>query len=73
MEKTEFLEELKDALMIENDSFNEETELNMTSLTTLSVIALIDENFDMQIKASDLAKITKAKEIINLIGPDRFK
>lgn len=72
MEKMKFLNELKDILELEDDNINEESEIHLTSLSTLSLMAFIYENFEIQAKASDLHKITHVGDIMNLIGKDRI-
>ncbi|MGA1977592.1 MAG: hypothetical protein ABSG89_07020 [Bacteroidales bacterium] len=72
MERNIFFERLSE--IFEHDSeLDEETSLNLTSLTTLSIIVFIDENFNKRIKASELKNITKVKDIIRLIGEDNIK
>ncbi len=65
--------DLKEALMIEDAEINEATEIHLTSLTTLSVIAFIDENFDKQVRASDLKSIQNISSLINLIGKENIE
>jgi acyl carrier protein len=72
MKKLDFYSELKDALMIDEVEFNDKTGINLTSLATLSVIALIDENFDKQVKASDLKNVRVVSDLINLIGSENL-
>jgi acyl carrier protein len=68
MKKSDFFLELKDALMSEDDEINENTEIHLTSLTTLSIIAFIDENFDKQVKSVDLKSVRNVSRLIDLIG-----
>jgi acyl carrier protein len=72
MQKSDFLLEVENVLM-SDDRLNEDSGVNLTSLATLSLIAFIDENFDMQVNAADLKKITTVKDIINLIGVEKIK
>jgi len=65
--------DLKEALMIEDAEINEATEIHLTSLSTLSVIAFIDENFDKQVRASDLKSIQNISSLINLIGKENIE
>lgn len=73
MKKSDFFSELKDALMLDDIEFNETSEIHLTSLSTLSIIAFIDENFDKQVKATDIKNIHNASDLINLIGADRLE
>ncbi|MCE5348144.1 MAG: hypothetical protein LLG13_17915 [Bacteroidales bacterium] len=72
MKKSVFFTELKDALMLEDDSINESTQVRLTSLSTLGVIAFIDENFNKQVKAADLREVKIIDDLINLIGPENL-
>lgn len=70
MEK-EFLEKLKEALEIEDrelvltDKFREYPEWN--SLAFLSVIAMIDEEYDVIIEGKDFRKLETVGDIISAI------
>ena len=68
MKKSDFFSELKDALIIDDIEIDEKTEIHLTSLATLSIIAFIDENFDKQVKASDIRNIHNVSDLISLIG-----
>ena len=73
MKKSDFFSELKDALMLDDIEINETSEIHLTSLSTLSIIAFIDENFDKQVKATDIKNIHSVSDLINLIGADRLE
>lgn len=74
MEK-EFLEKLKEALEIEDrelvltDKFREYPEWN--SLAFLSVIAMIDEEYDVIIEGKDFRKLETVGDIISAINERR--
>jgi acyl carrier protein len=70
MKKAVFLSELKNALMIEEETINETTGVHLTSLTTLSVIAFIDEFFNKQVDAAALKRIESIADLIVLIGAE---
>lgn len=71
MKKQDFFVALEDYLEITN--VNESYELELTSINILSVIALVDENFDMQFKAVELKSIKIVQELMNLIGVEKFE
>jgi acyl carrier protein len=73
MKRIDFFSELRDALMIDESEIDENTEIHLTSLSTLSIIVFIDENFDKQLKASDIKNIRNASDLINLIGVENIK
>lgn len=72
MKKSVFLSELKDALMIEAEVIDETTQVQLTSLSTLIVIAFIDEYFSKQVEASALRNIKNIADLIVLIGPENI-
>jgi acyl carrier protein len=72
MEQKSFFNELYDILEIEDDELNEETAINLTSLATLSVMAFVYENFEKQVKASELQKVKYVKDLMSLIGAENF-
>ena len=73
MEKQEFLDKLKESLELEDDIIDNKTILNISSLTTLSLIVFIDENFGKQFKAIELKNIVTVKDLINLIGENTIQ
>jgi acyl carrier protein len=72
MDRNTFINEVKDILEIEDDELIAESEIHLTSLSTLSMMAFIYENFDRQVKASELQKISQLKDLMNLIGYDNL-
>lgn len=76
MEK-EFLKKLKEALEIEDrelsltDKFREYPEWD--SLAFLSVIAMIDEEYDVIIEGKDFKKLETVSDIVNEINIRRSK
>jgi len=72
MDKNIFFNELKDILELEDDNITEQTGINLTSLSTLSVMAFIYENFEKQVKTSDLHKVEYIQDLITLIGTEYF-
>ena len=71
MERINFFDQLKDVLELDG-IVNENTILHLTSLATLSVIVLVDENFDKQIKATDLKNVSSVQGLMDLIGINNF-
>ena len=72
MKRSDFFSELKDALMLDDIEINETSEIHLTSLSTLSIIAFIDENFDKQVKASDIRNIHSVSDLMELIGNENI-
>ena len=70
MKKQEFYFALEEYLEIEN--LKESSNLDLTSMDILSVIALVDENFDKQLKASDLKSVKSVLGLMKLIGQENF-
>jgi len=75
----DFINELKDALEIEDEDQEITLETNLKeleeydSLSVLSIIAMIDKNFSKQIPSLDFIKITTIKSLMDLIGKEYFK
>ena len=79
MKTKDFINELKEALEIEDEDQEITLETNLKdleeydSLSVLSIIAMIDKNFGKQIPSSDFIKITTIKSLIDLIGKKYFQ
>jgi len=78
MEKSEFIEELKDALEIDaSEDITEETNLRdlvgFDSLGVIVIIAMIDQSFGKQLSSSDFQKITTVGSLIKIIGEENFE
>ena len=79
MKTADFMNELKDALEIEDEDQEITLETNLKdleeydSLSVLSIIAMIDKNFGKQIPSLDFIKITTVKSLMDLIGKDYFE
>lgn len=79
MKKKEFIDELKDALEIEDEDQEITIETNLKdleeydSLSVLSIIAMIDKNFGKQIPSSDFSKVTTVSSLMELIGKEHFE
>lgn len=74
MKKSDFYTELIDILELDSDvEIKEETPLNLDSLKVLSIIAMIDESFDLQFSADKLKLLTDVKSLIDLIGSDKLE
>jgi acyl carrier protein len=71
MKKAIFFEELKDILELDG-IIDESTTLHLTSLAILSIIVLVDENFDKQIRNVDLKNVSSVKSLMVLIGLENF-
>jgi len=69
MKKIDFINELKELLEIEGELL-ETTPLHLTSLSTLTVIVFLDENFNKRVKAVDLKNVSTIKDLINLTGSE---
>ena len=79
MKTEDFINELKDALEIEDEDQEITLETNLKeleeydSLSILSIIAMIDKNFSKQIPSSDFLKITTVSSLMELIGKEYFQ
>ena len=79
MKTADFMNELKDALEIEDEDQEITLETNLKdleeydSLSVLSIIAMIDKNFGKQIPSSDFVKVTTVNSLMGLIGKEYFE
>lgn len=73
MKKSEFISELKGILEIDNKVVDETTQIQLTSLTILVVIAFIDENFNKQVASASLENVQSIADLITLIGCENFE
>lgn len=72
MSKQELLEELQE--LLEFDGTLSETSMleEVDSMNLLSLMAFLDENFNIQKTAEELKKIKSVKGVIELIGKDNI-
>lgn len=74
-----FINELKEALEIEDEDQEITLETNLKdleeydSLSVLSIIAMIDKNFGKQIPSTDFTKVTTVSSLMDLIGKKYFE
>ena len=79
MKTEDFINELKEALEIEDEDQEITLETNLKeleeydSLSVLSIIAMIDKNFDKQIPSADFIKNTTVSSLMDLIGKEHFQ
>ena len=79
MKIDDFINELKEALEIEDEDqeITLETDLKeleeYDSLSVLSIIAMIDKYFGKQISSSDFIKVTTISSLMDLIGKEYFQ
>lgn len=72
MLKSKFFSELKELLEEDND-LNENSPITLSSLANLAIIAYVDENFEKQVKTSELKAITKVQDLMRMIGIENFE
>lgn len=77
MEKKVFFEKLADALELEDIVLDEDTDLleldEYDSLSTLSIIALVDQEMGIKITGSQFLSITTVGSLMKIIGDENFK
>jgi acyl carrier protein len=78
MKKSDFLSSMRDSLEISSVEYlTEETVLKelgeYNSMFLLTIIAFIDENFDMQLNAEQLLSVTTIRSLMDLIGHEKFE
>lgn len=77
MKKNEFVNQLSEYCEFENNNFTLDTLLKSIdeydSLAVMSIIAFVDENFQMKLTGVQLRELTDFKSLIVLIGVDKFE
>lgn len=76
MKTSVFLEKLREELE-EDQELNLDTKLNdlenYDSISLLSVIAFVDENFNQQLDVNHFKDMETVSDLINIIGPENFE
>lgn len=78
MKTEDFTKELKEVLEMEDADQKITLKTNLRdlegydSLSVLSIIAMIDKNFNKQIPAPDFVKVTTVSSLMELIGKEHF-
>ncbi len=72
MKKNYFFEELIEIFELDEEQISEETTILLDSLSMLSTIAFLDENFDKRVSAEELRGITKVMDLIKLVGKENL-
>jgi acyl carrier protein len=71
MDKSLFFKGIQETLELTRE-VNEDTLIHLTSLSTLVIIAFVDENFKKRVKVADIKNIKNVSDLMNLIGMDNF-
>jgi len=71
MEKSAFYEEIADIFELEEE-VDATTPIGVDSLAMLSLIALFDENFGMQLTGDHLKNVYKVSDLMVIAGEDKF-
>jgi acyl carrier protein len=76
METSKFLALLTEYMEVESCSLSVDTELKslpeFSSLSIMSIIALVDEHFGKTISAKELGGLVSVKDLMALIGMENF-
>lgn len=76
MKTSVFLEKLREELE-EDQELSLDTKLNdlenYDSISLLSVIAFVDENFNQQLDVNHFKDMETVSDLINIIGPENFE
>ncbi len=76
MKKEVFFEELAECLEIEDVQFSESTILkeldDYDSMAVMSLIAFVDEKFNLELSAEKINGITNLESLMSLIGKEKF-
>ena len=76
MKKKDFLNLLEEILEVDENTLTGEEELesldNWNSLSMISLIAMVDENFDVTLEPTKIAESTTIQDIVDMVG-DRIE
>lgn len=76
MKTSDFISKLKESLEVEDTMVGVDTELKSLegydSLSILSIITLVDENFNKRLTANQFKTLTTVKSLMDLIGSEIF-
>lgn len=77
MKKKEFIKQLSEFCEFSESDFSSDTKLKSIdgydSMAIMSMIAFIDENFNMKITATQINSLNDFESLINLIGKEKFE
>lgn len=77
MEKSVFFNAIRDGLEVESQTITEETNLKelpeFDSIGVMALIATVDELLGKTLTAKDLANITTVRNLMELIGIEKFE
>jgi acyl carrier protein len=73
MKKEIFYNELIKVLELKVDSINENTQLFLDSLDTLTIISLTDKHFNKDIDTTQLTYVSSVKNLMEIIGLENFE
>lgn len=73
MTETEFIDELIDILELEEKDVTLETLIFLDSLSILSIIAFLDQNFSKKATADELKKVSSINDILLLAGEENIR
>jgi len=71
MKKSEFFNEIADIFELEEE-VNEKTFISIDSLALLSLIALFDDNFGIELTGESVEDATKVADLMKIAGPDNI-
>ena len=76
MRKSEFIDQLKEALELEDMELTAGTSLRdleeFDSLAAMYLIAMVDESFGKELSADEIRSITTVSSLIDIIGEENF-
>ena len=74
MRKEMFYTKLAEALEREDSAMDSSTSLKgLDSLSTMSIIAFVDEHFKARLNARQLSEMTRVRDLMSTIGEHHFE
>tara|TARA_B110000093_G_C12792379_1_gene335245 strand:- start:28 stop:249 length:222 start_codon:yes stop_codon:yes gene_type:complete len=73
MKKEQFLEEIKEILLLDEQNITKETQIEVDSMSSLLLIVFFDENFSKTLSQEKIKKIKKIADLIDIVGENNLK
>lgn len=73
MNKDRFIEEIKEILLLEDENINEETPIEVDSMSSLLLIAFFDEHFSETITQEKIKELKKVSDLVEIAGASNLK
>ncbi|MDV7137588.1 hypothetical protein R3X28_01805 [Maribacter sp. TH_r10] len=73
MKKEHFFEEIKGILLLAGQDLDENTDIEIDSMSSLLLIEFFDENFSKTISETKLKQLKRISDLIEIAGEENLK